>query len=477
MNWTPSSTVTTASDGSGISQGSLASSGTVASSSIEVPETLEQQRSIFEKEQLEWQGHLQRGETSTARKDVQPNSRFTGTAGTTVDHTVYASESDIPYEHVKVLGMGNFGWVDEVKVSKELHGIPAAWGAPTKETYARKTIPLTRRKLIDNSAIIRNEVDIISKLRHQHLVQLICTYQCDRNFIILMSPVAEGDLKGFLEEMDSIPSIRDKNAHIMRMIAWPGCLISVLQFLYLQRIRHKDIKPANILVQGTRIFLTDFGIAKDLADDVNTATTGEPGFHTALYAAPEVHSGEPRGRAADMFSLGCVFLEMATVMLGESLSNFHNFVETEGIRAYGKNEQKILQWLMYCWATWYQQWTWYDQELQCNRPAVSPIFDFATSICDVSFLMLDPDSRTRITAEQLVDLVASDSSKYREIMIVTCDTCRNTWRKDQEAPLHSYYMEAHEMGVPDFPAGVLKIQPPKSWDAAKTKWLLHHMHW
>ncbi len=448
---------------------------------VATPERLQHERLVFENEQSAWQANLQRVRADTANISAQTFVQEPDAAGSTRGHTVYASENDVPYKHVKILGRGTFGWVDEVEGPNKIKGIPDTWGG-FNEVFARKSIPLSRKKLTDNSASIRNEVDIISKLRHQHLVQLICTYQCNRNFAILMQPVANGDLKEYLEETDSLSSPADKRARILRMVSWSGCLIRVVQFLHEQRIRHKDIKPANILVRGStrgsQVLLTDFGIAKDLQDDTSTVTTGNPGFHTALYAAPEVHNGEPRGRAADIFSLGCVLLEMATVMLGVSLESFHKFVETDGVRAYAKNEQKILQWLLFFLAKWKQQWTWYKKKLQCPRPVVSPLFDFATSICDLTFLMLDPDSRTRITADQLTDLVALGVLPYQEIMIVSCDTCRLTWR-DQAGPLrlHSYFKEADEFHVPDVPARALETETPPSWAAAKRMWLKYHLHW
>ncbi|KAI9712621.1 MAG: hypothetical protein M1812_006801 [Candelaria pacifica] len=458
--------------------GTTASDGGIGSSATVTPEKrLLQERSIFEKEQSEWEAHLQRMEYYTAQMTKQKYVSESDAAGITGGHTMYASESDVPYKHVKVLGRGGFGWVDEVQGPKQLHGIPASWGGSRNEVYARKTIPLTRRRLTDNSAAIRNEVDIVSKLRHHHLIRIICTYQCDRNFGILMSPVAEGDLKEYMEETDSLSASKDKESHLLRMIPWTGCLMGVVQFLHHHRIRHKDIKPANILVRGSQVFLTDFGIAKDLQDDTNTATTGNPGFHTALYAAPEVHNGDARGRGADIYSLGCVFLEMAIIMFGLSLDKFHKFVTTDGIRAYAKNEQKILQNFLYFWAQWYLQWRWYDLKLQYPRPAASPIFDFAVLICHMSFLMLDPDPSTRITAEQLIDVVASKSLIYREIMLSSCEPCRAMWRQDQDAPLHSWFKDIDRSDVPDDPTRALEAEPPQSWDAAKRKWLHHHMHW
>ncbi|PSN63191.1 kinase-like protein, partial [Corynespora cassiicola Philippines] len=88
-----------------------------------------------------------------------------------------------------------------------------------------------------------------------------------------------------------------------------GCLITAVEYLHEQKIRHKDLKPSNILLGPNDVWLTDFGSATDFSMLSQSATDGvERG--TPKYFAPEVASFEPHGRAADMFSLGCVLLEI-----------------------------------------------------------------------------------------------------------------------------------------------------------------------
>ena len=51
---------------------------------------------------------------------------------------------------------------------------------------------------------------------------------------------------------------------------------------------HKDIKPKNVLVKGTTVYLTDFGTARIWEDDTGTTTTGGAAVFTPRYCAPEV---------------------------------------------------------------------------------------------------------------------------------------------------------------------------------------------
>lgn len=79
-----------------------------------------------------------------------------------------------------------------------------------------------------------------------------------------------------------------------------------------------DIKPQNILVRRNRsnstglmfeVYVADFGIARSYDKAEEIMTDGWTSF-TRKYAAPEVVQQESRGLAADIFSLGCIFLEM-----------------------------------------------------------------------------------------------------------------------------------------------------------------------
>ncbi|KAI9851115.1 MAG: hypothetical protein M1838_004450 [Thelocarpon superellum] len=127
---------------------------------------------------------------------------------------------------------------------------------------------------------------------------------------------------------------------------WCECLVGALYYIHTQRVRHKDIKPANILIFGESVLIADFGIAAEFVNQLDPVSIGTQGAKTPMYAAPEqLDDGQRRGTGTDVFSLGCVFLEMLTVSLDVALTDFTDFrTSSLGLKAFSVSELETLQW-------------------------------------------------------------------------------------------------------------------------------------
>jgi serine/threonine protein kinase len=79
------------------------------------------------------------------------------------------------------------------------------------------------------------------------------SYTDPKFFALLMSPVGEYNLNEYYNVARGSP---DK---LSLLRSFFGCLANALQYVHSIKIRHRDIKPQNILVRGDKVFLTDFG--------------------------------------------------------------------------------------------------------------------------------------------------------------------------------------------------------------------------
>jgi serine/threonine protein kinase len=207
------------------------------------------------------------------------------------------NRSMLPFRHVEHLGKGGSAMVEVVE------------NETTGTKFAHKALsPRHGSNPEKVKQAFQNEIDIIKRLYFQpHIIQIYWSYICDNTFGMLLTPIAsDGDLQAYLETIKNTkePLTSEQSSVLGRSF---GCLASGLAFIHSKKIRHKDIKPQNILVHEGQMIITDFGIALD-ASGQDTTTTGIAEAFTDRYRAPEVARYEPRNRLSDVFSLGCVFL-------------------------------------------------------------------------------------------------------------------------------------------------------------------------
>lgn len=202
----------------------------------------------------------------------------------------YDLEAEVPYVHVSVLGRGNSGLVEKVRHES------------TKQTYARKSMVIPRKRQAEQEAIFLNEVAVIRRLcDHHHFIKVVAAYKTRQNSGIILYPVPEsGDLSEHLWQYRELqenslklevadPRFETVKTELRAMTVVLkrafGCLTSGLAFMHEQRIRHKDIKLQNVLVHAGSVLFTDFGYSLDCSRVSHSATEGRPSFLTRRYCA------------------------------------------------------------------------------------------------------------------------------------------------------------------------------------------------
>jgi ABC-type transport system substrate-binding protein/predicted Ser/Thr protein kinase len=145
------------------------------------------------------------------------------------------------------------------------------------------------------------ESEIAASLEHPNVVPVIDYGEADGVLYLAMRFVDGSDLRALLAAAG--PLEPERAFHLLEQVA------KALDDAHRHGLVHRDVKPANILVDGEdRAYLADFGLAKHAASP--SSLTGERAFvGTIAYVAPEQIRGEELDGRADVYSLGCVLYE------------------------------------------------------------------------------------------------------------------------------------------------------------------------
>ena len=163
-----------------------------------------------------------------------------------------------------------------------------------KELIGEKNRPSTAR--------IQREVELYSRLRHPHILELLDVL-VTAGTVYLIFPFIEGGTLADLIARGPIPT--ERALGIARDVT------QAVAFIHAKGIIHRDLKPANILIDEGRALLADFGIAKESENEGSLVLTRQgEALGTPIYMAPEALGNESVDRPADVYSLGVVLFEM-----------------------------------------------------------------------------------------------------------------------------------------------------------------------
>jgi serine/threonine protein kinase len=155
----------------------------------------------------------------------------------------------------------------------------------------------------DFIARFEREARLIAKLQHPHILP-VYDFGRDENLLYLVMRLVEG---GSLDQRLTAGALPINQA--LRMFTQ---VASALTYAHDLGIIHRDLKPNNILLdKHDNPYLTDFGIAKIMADRSGLTATGAV-MGTPSYMAPEQWRGDSVDARTDVYALGCMLYEMLT---------------------------------------------------------------------------------------------------------------------------------------------------------------------
>src|SRR4051794_36644291 len=144
----------------------------------------------------------------------------------------------------------------------------------------------------------QDEATAAASIQHPHVIPIYHAGEEDRRLYVTMRYVDGTDLARLLLSQGRLGT--DDVVRIGAQIA------EALEAAHARGLVHRDVKPANVLLEGTSgegaAVLTDFGLTKQLGRD--TTQVGQF-VGTFDYAAPEQFLGDAVDARTDVYALGC----------------------------------------------------------------------------------------------------------------------------------------------------------------------------
>nr|XP_022325749.1 serine/threonine-protein kinase Nek1-like isoform X1 [Crassostrea virginica] len=209
------------------------------------------------------------------------------------------------YSKIRQIGEGAFG--KAILVKKKNDGKQYV----IKEINIRKMSPKERQDS-------KKEVAVLAQLSHPNIVTYRESFEEIGNLFIVMDFCEKGDLYSKINSQRGILFPEEQ------VMDWFVQICLAIKHIHDRKILHRDIKSQNIFLSADgSVRLGDFGIAKVLGSTVELARTC---IGTPYYLSPEIVENRPYNNKSDIWSLGCVLYEMATLKHAFEAGNMKNLV-------------------------------------------------------------------------------------------------------------------------------------------------------
>ena len=198
------------------------------------------------------------------------------------------------FQTMQTLGQGTYSTVYKVRRLSD------------GQVYALKQVPMGKLKPKDKANAV-NEVRILASVTHPNVVAYKEAFfdEPTQSLCIVMEYADCGDL------LQRVRAYQKKGTYMAESFVWT-CLIQLvrgLKALHDLSIFHRDLKSANVfLTSSEKVQVGDLNVAKVAKEGLLHTQTGTP-----YYASPEVWRDQPYDGKSDIWSLGCVIYEAASL--------------------------------------------------------------------------------------------------------------------------------------------------------------------
>ncbi|KAJ0667437.1 putative protein kinase RLK-Pelle-WAK-LRK10L-1 family [Helianthus annuus] len=238
-----------------------------------------------------------------------------------------------------------------------------------------------------------NEVEILTKLRHPHLVLLYgCTSRHSRELLLVYEYIPNGTVADHLHGEQANPGL----------LTWPIRMkiaietASALAYLHASEIIHRDVKTNNILLDHNFcVKVADFGLSRLIPNNVthvSTAPQGTPG-----YLDPQYHQRYQLTDKSDVYSFGVVLIELISSMAPVDLNRSQDDISLANL-ALNRIKRSAIDQLI-------------DPVLGFDsNPEIK---NMITSVAELAFRCLQYHSEMRPTMHEVLDVLMEIQAERR----------------------------------------------------------------
>jgi serine/threonine protein kinase len=199
-----------------------------------------------------------------------------------------------------------------------------------KSIYALKTL----LESYSDDKLLRgliNEANLATNIIHQNVIKYLFFH--DGSMFNELPPyiIMEYANQGTLWEIIQKQSAKKEFLPNNELRQYFNDLINGMEVINAKLI-HRDIKPKNILIKDDILKISDFGLSKIVEE--KTRTLSFKGFGTAEYAAPECWKNDKNTIKMDIYSMGVVFFELATLQHPLKINNTNESINWQDVHLF-----------------------------------------------------------------------------------------------------------------------------------------------
>lgn len=164
----------------------------------------------------------------------------------------------------------------------------------TCEKVAIKILEKDRITSSNNLKRIRNEIEILRKLKHRNIAKIYQVLENTKFIYIVMENCIGGDLNSYIS--------KKKRLDEFEAIRFFGKILDAVEYMHTQKIAHRDLKLENLMLGEDKVLkIIDFGLSKQY-EGLLSSSCGTP-----CYSAPEMLRGEQYdGLQIDIWGAGVI---------------------------------------------------------------------------------------------------------------------------------------------------------------------------